>query len=50
MQSAMNAVINAARGFSDCAAEFDDLSCCGELIEQLWTAVDRLKAIEQEIV
>jgi hypothetical protein len=48
MQAAMNAVINAARRFSDCAAEFDgDLSCCGECIDALWTAVDRMKKAEE---
>ena len=47
MQSAMNAVINAARRFSDCAAEFEgDLDYCGEYVDALWEAVDRLKKAE----
>ena len=45
---AKEAVVHAARRFSDCAAEFDgDLSACGEHIDALWTAVDRLKKVEE---
>jgi hypothetical protein len=41
------AVINAAKRYSDCASEFDgELSYCGELLNALWTAVDRLKQAE----
>jgi hypothetical protein len=48
VDDAKEAVVNAARRFSDCAAEFDgDLSACGEHIDALWTAVDRLKKAEE---
>jgi hypothetical protein len=48
MQSAINAVVNAARRLSDCATEFDgDLTVCSEWLDGLWSAVDRMKKAEE---
>jgi hypothetical protein len=47
MQSAMNAVIDAAVAYSDCAAEFGDPGYCGEALQEVWTAVDRLRKAQE---
>jgi hypothetical protein len=43
-------VVEAARKLSNLAREFDgDLSCCGEYLDALWNAIDRMEQREKEL-
>jgi hypothetical protein len=50
LRAAKHDVVEAARRVGNCATEFDgDLSYCGEYLDALWTAIDRMEVREKEL-
>jgi hypothetical protein len=50
LKAAKHDVVECARRLSDLCAEFDgDLTYCGEYLQALWSAIDRMKAREREL-
>jgi hypothetical protein len=50
LRAARHDVVEAARRLSNCVGELDgDLSDCGEYLQALWDAIDRMEAREKEL-